>query len=104
LGYLDYSQENICIAGGARLRGAGIETVQALRMAPAKWLQAEFGVVMECTGDELRGISCLVLDEVAPAKQQIIASRSFGQMVETEEALVEAISTFAVRAAEKLRQ
>ena len=89
---------------GERLRAAGIATVQALRTAPPKWLRAEFGVVMERTGDELRGISCLALEEVAPAKQQIIASRSFGQMVVTEEGLAEAISTYVARAAEKLRQ
>lgn len=89
---------------GERLRAAGIATAQALRMAPPKWLRAEFGVVMERTGDELRGVSCLALEEVAPAKQQIISSRSFGDMIVTEAELGEAVSLYVARAAEKLRQ
>jgi DNA polymerase V len=88
---------------GARLVAAGIDTVQALRMAPPKWIRAEFGVVMERTVNELRGISCLALEDVAPARQEIVASRSFGQMVSTFDELAEAVTIYISRAAEKLR-
>jgi DNA polymerase V len=51
---------------------------------------------------ELRGTSCLNMDEAPSAKQQILVSRSFGKSV-TEVEGVEALSEFASRAAEKLR-
>lgn len=87
----------------ARLIQLGVETVQDLRTADAKQLRSHFGVVMERTVNELHGMSCLGLEEVTPPKKQIISSRSFGEMVTTIDGLREAIATYAVRAAEKLR-
>lgn len=89
---------------GARLRAMGVETVKALRDASPAWLRAHFGVVMERTGNELRGISCLKIEEIAPPKQQIMSSRSFGAMVTTIDELAEAVATYVARASEKLRQ
>jgi DNA polymerase V len=43
------------------------------------------------------------LEEVAPAKQQIIASRSFGKLVTSQTELAQSVATHAARAAEKLR-
>lgn len=87
----------------AHLRTAGVETVADLRNAAPSWLRANFGVVMERTGAELQGISCLALEEVASVKQQIIASRSFGEPVLSLTALGEAVASYMTRAAEKLR-
>lgn len=87
-----------------RLRSMGVETVKTLRDASPAWLRAHFGVVMERTGNELRGISCLDMEQVAPPKQQIMSSRSFGTMVTTIDELAEAVATYVARAAEKLRQ
>jgi DNA polymerase V len=89
---------------GTRLQAMGINTVAALRRAPATWLRTHFGVVMERTGCELQGLSCLALEQVAPDKQQIISSRSFGAFVLTIEELCEAVSSYTARAAEKLRR
>ena len=85
------------------LRAANISTVQQLRDAPLSWLRSSFGVVMERTGNELRGVSCLSLEEVSPAKKQIISSRSFGHSVLTFDELRECVATYMTRAAEKLR-
>ena len=87
-----------------RLEAMHIGTVLDLRNASPKEIRAQFGVVMERTCNELRGISCLELDDVAPAKQQIMSSRSFGIPVETIAELREAVATYIARAAEKLRQ
>jgi DNA polymerase V len=87
----------------AHLQAAGIRTVKDLRDAPSAWLRSRFGVVMERTGSELQGMSCLALEEVAPAKKQIIASRSFGQPVHALPDLSEALVSHTSRAAEKLR-
>ena len=89
---------------GLQLHASGITTVLALGKASPSWLRAKFGVVMERTGNELRGISCLALEEVAPARKQIISSRSFGQMVHTLPELSESVASYMSSAAEKLRR
>lgn len=53
--------------------------------------------------DELSGVNCLELEEVANEKKQIICSRSFGNDIYDLDQLEQAISTFAFRASEKLR-
>ena len=87
-----------------RLQEMGIHTVLDLRNASPKEIRTQFGVVVERTCNELRGISCLELEDIAPAKKQIMSSRSFGAPVESIEELGEAISTYVARAGEKLRQ
>jgi DNA polymerase V len=87
-----------------RLEVMGIHTVLDLRNAAPKEMRRHFGVVMERTCNELRGISCLALDDIAQPKQQIMSSRSFGRPVETIEELREALASYLSRAAEKLRK
>lgn len=86
-----------------RLREMGIETVRDLREADAETIRARFSVVLERTLRELRGVSCLDLEEVAPPKQQIMSSRSFGQYVYDLDELREAVASYIAKAAEKLR-
>ena len=86
-----------------RLEVMGIQTVLELRNASPKEMRRHFGVVMERTCNELRGISCLALDDIAQPKQQIMSSRSFGRPVETIEELRESLASYLSRAAEKLR-
>jgi DNA polymerase V len=87
----------------ARLDECGIRTVKQLRDADAATVRRQFSVVLERTILELRGVSCLELEELAPAKKQIISSRSFGAYVYTLAELEEAVATYIARAAEKLR-
>lgn len=87
----------------SHLQAAGIRTVKDLRDTPPAWLRSRFGVVMERTGAELRGISCLALEEVAPPKKEIVSSRSFGQLVHDLQSLSEAVANHASSAGEKLR-
>ena len=87
-----------------RLAGMGVDTVLDLRNASPKQMRAQFGVVMERTCNELRGISCLELEDVMPPKQQIMSSRSFGAPVETIEELRESVASYLASAAEKLRR
>ncbi len=86
-----------------RLAEHGIHTVQDLRVAHLPTLRAAFGVVMEKTQRELQGIACIDLEDVTPAKKQIIASRSFGQAVYDVDVLKDAMSTFVANACAKLR-
>ncbi len=86
------------------LHASGIKTVKGLRDTPPSWLRAKFGVVMERVGYELRGISCLALEEVSVPRKQIISSRSFGQLVYSLPELSESIAGYMSSAAEKLRR
>ncbi|WP_041655996.1 Y-family DNA polymerase [Azoarcus sp. KH32C] len=86
-----------------RLEDMGIKTVRELRDADPSTIRGRISVVLERTVRELRGVSCLPLDELAPAKQQIMSSRSFGQYVYELSELSEAVASYMGKAAEKLR-
>lgn len=88
----------------ARLETMGIHTVRQLRDADTDLIRRRFSVVLERTVRELRGTSCLDLDEVSPPRQQIISSRSFGEYVYRLPDLETAVATYIGRAAEKLRE
>ena len=86
-----------------KLKAQDIHSVFDLLQTSPQAMRQQFGVVMERLCYELRGTSCLKLEEVAPAKQQIIASRSFGKLVTSQAELAQSVATHAARAAEKLR-
>ena len=85
------------------LRRMKIETVADLLQAKPSHFRARFGVVMERIVSELHGETCLDLEEVETPRQQIIASRSFGEAVGSIEEVSAAVSTFVARACERLR-
>lgn len=80
-----------------------ITNVEALRRADAATLRSRFSVTLERTIRELNGIACVALEEAAPAKQQIISSRSFGSYVHDLASLREAVASYIAIAAAKLR-
>ncbi|MEY8768867.1 translesion error-prone DNA polymerase V subunit UmuC [Erwinia sp. ACCC 02193] len=88
---------------GKRLQLMGIKNALDLADSSVPTLRKHFSVVMERTVRELRGESCLALEEMAPAKQQIVCSRSFGHRVTDYQDMHQAICAWAERAAEKLR-
>ena len=88
---------------GKKLEAMGIGTVLqlaesdiALSASTSRWCSNE-------RVRELRGEPCLALEEFAPAKQEIICSRSFGDRITAYEDMRQAICSYAARAAEKLR-
>lgn len=87
----------------ARLNEMGIHTVRQLHDADPETIRSRFSVVLQRTVRELCGVSCLSLEEVVPAKQQIMSSRSFGTLIYDLEELEEAVASYISRAAEKLR-
>ena len=94
------------IAGrlAARLCAIGITTPLELRDADPRFVRERFSVVLERMVLELRGVACLGLEEVTPDRKSLIASRSFGQAVETRRELEEAVAVYTARAAEKMRR
>lgn len=86
-----------------KLEAMGIKTVLDLADTDIRFIRKHFNVVLERTVRELRGESCLELEEFAPAKQEIICSRSFGERITDYDTMRQAICSYASRAAEKLR-
>ncbi|MDP6366996.1 MAG: Y-family DNA polymerase [Nitrospinota bacterium] len=89
---------------GKRLRRMGIETALALREADPTRIRQSFGVVVQRILYELRGVSCLLIENAPPAKKEICVSRSFRKRVGAMEELSQATASYATRAAEKLRR
>ena len=88
----------------ARLNEGGIQTVLDLVKADVATLRKQFSVVFEKTVLELRGTPCMDVDHEPAAQQQMMCSRSFGSPVTELPGLVEVVSQFASRVAEKARQ
>ncbi|RWR03881.1 DNA polymerase V subunit UmuC [[Pantoea] beijingensis] len=86
-----------------KLNQMGIKTALQLANTPTALIRKHFGVVVERTVRELRGESCLMFEEVIPGKQHILCSRSFSSRITDYAQMREAICSYAVRAAEKLR-
>ncbi|MEL3922121.1 translesion error-prone DNA polymerase V subunit UmuC [Aeromonas enteropelogenes] len=87
----------------AKLENQGIKTVADLVAADPKAIRRRYGVVVERTVQELRGLPCADLEQVTQAKQQIICSRSFGERITTIGPMHQALAGYMERAAEKLR-
>lgn len=86
-----------------KLQALGFNSVLDLKRATPERLRQQFSVVMEKTIRELNGTVCIELEEIVPAKKQIMSSRSFGVPVRDYVSLAESISLYISRAAEKLR-
>jgi DNA polymerase V len=87
-----------------RLRTMGIVTAFDLRDSDASEMEKLFSVVMKRTILELRGISCISIENMGEARKQILSSRSFGRSVQTLAELEEAVALYATKACEKLRR
>ena len=88
----------------AQLKEGGIATVLDLtRMDPVA-VRRRWSVVLERTVRELQGLACIKLAQQPAPKKEIACTRSFGRPVTELWPLVEAVSEFATRAAEKLRR
>ena len=86
-----------------QLKAQSVGTVLDLkRMSPAA-ARAGWSVIFERTVRELQGESCVDMEDVAPSKQEIACTRSFGSAVRDLDELTEAVSEFSARAAQKLR-
>ena len=87
-----------------KLNAMAINSVLDLKQSNTERLRQQFGVVMEKTIRELNGTVCIEMEEIAPPKQQILSSRSFGIPVSDYHSLSESVTLYMSRAAEKLRK
>lgn len=88
----------------AMLERNGVMTARQLRDLPDDWVRRHMTVTGLHTVLELRGISCLEMDETPPPRRSIVSSRSFGRPVELRAEAHEAVAAYMTRAAEKLRR
>lgn len=86
------------------LAGEGIKTAWELSHAEPRTMGRKYSVVLERTIRELRGESCIEMEQSPPDKQTICSSKMFGQRVHTIEGLGQALATYIHKAAEKLRK
>ena len=89
---------------GEQLQADCLRTaLDVARLDPAT-VRRRWSIILERTVRELQGQACIELETVAGAKREIACTRSFGVTVECLEDLIEAVSEFSGRAAEKLRK
>ncbi|HSM49255.1 MAG TPA: Y-family DNA polymerase [Draconibacterium sp.] len=68
------------------------------------WLRTKMKVIGMRIKRELLGESCLRLELIMPPKKAIATTRAFGKKTSELKFITEAVSTYAVRCAEKLRK
>ena len=88
----------------AKLGALGVTTAAGLAALPGGVVRQRFNVVLARTAAELRGVSCLPLEDAPTPRQTLVKSRSFGEPVSGLGPLSQAVATHAARAAEKLRR
>ena len=82
----------------------GITTALQLREVDDQWIRKRMGIVGLRLVMELRGVSCLDVDQCPAPKQSLTCSRAFGKHISTLAEMEEAVSTYTSRVAEKLRR
>ena len=87
-----------------RLIKQGIRSALQLTQCDDTWIKKQLTVAGLRTVMELRGIPCMPLEKVEPARKSITTSRSFGQPVRTLSDLQEAVAAYTSQAAFKLRR
>ncbi len=87
-----------------KLNDMGIETALELAEMDTKLIKRKFSSVLERTVMELKGYSCIGLEQQPKTKKQIVVSRTFSKKVRDLEFMNEAVSDYASRACEKLRK
>lgn len=91
-------------AYAAKLKSIGVYTAADFINLDPVWVKRNMTIMGLRTQTELKGKSCLEPDMVPAEKKAIVSSKSFGRSVKSLGELEQAVSTYAERAAEKLRR
>ena len=87
-----------------KLNQLGIMSVLDLKQADPDYIREQFSIVLEKTVRELNGVMCMELKDVEQPNKEIMVSRSFGRRVKNKQELIEAITSYTSRAAERMRK
>ena len=88
---------------GDSLYTMGIRTAKALKYIQLSWIQKKYGVTALRMVKELNGIPCIPFNNFPSERRMVMVSRSFRKDVTNLTHIQEAVSTRAMRLAEKLR-
>jgi DNA polymerase V len=86
-----------------RLSMLGIKSAMDLRNAEDSTIRKSVGISGLRTAVELRGNSCIKLEDSPAVRKSVCCSRSFGRAVESLYELAEAVAVYTSDAAQKLR-
>ena len=87
-----------------KLNQLGIISVLDLKNADPDYIRQQFSIVLEKTVRELNGVMCIELKDIEEPNKEIIVSRSFGRRVRDKQELIEAVTSYTTRAAERMRK
>ncbi|CAX26053.1 putative DNA-directed DNA polymerase [Methylorubrum extorquens DM4] len=90
-------------ANARKLEALGCESVADVRDLDTRAVRKAMTVVGERLVQELRGLACLDLEEVASARKGCAVTRSFSDGVEDLATMEQAVATHAAQLGEKLR-
>ena len=85
-----------------KLSGFGIDNAKQLRDADPVWIKRQFSVVLMRTVLELRGESCLKLEEPEESRKSLMCGRSFGKPLNELEDIRPALTHFVQNAVSRL--
>ena len=84
------------------LRSHGITSAFDLAQADEGWIRRKYSVVMQRTMQELKGKSCISIEDL-PEKKQLLVSRSFRERVTSFQHMRSLLAGYISRVCEKLR-
>ena len=87
-----------------KLNQLGIISVLDLKISDPDYIRQQFSIVLEKTVRELNGVMCMELKDVEEPNKEIMVSRSFGRRVKDKQELIEAVTSYTSRAAERMRK
>ncbi len=87
-----------------RLKLIKVQTAFDLLSVPEEWIRRNMTVVGARMINELRGIRCLDLEEIAPVKKGVTCAKSFGMLLTNKNQIMEALSDYTATCAAKLRK
>lgn len=86
------------------LKAQGILNAKEMKYASDRWVKKRMTIQGLRMVLELRGIECIGLEISSKPQKSVSTTRSFGRPVQSFAILKKAVSTFAVRASQKLRE
>jgi len=86
-----------------KLINHGIHNAKLLKNCSDSWIRKMMSVNGLKTITELRGISCIPLEEYSMTRKSCCTTRSFGKLLTNLDDVEQAVTTFARRAAERIR-
>ncbi len=87
-----------------KLNQLGIMSALDLKLADPDYIRQQFSIVLEKTVRELNGTMCIELQDAEEPNKEIMVSRSFGRRVKDKQELIEAVTSYTSRAAERMRK